>query len=446
MASKDTGIKLVRKANDLVEARYKFNIWETRIFTKMLTMVRKDDTDFQEYKIFLRDIITEFGLEKNRQSYQLLSDGADRLMNKIVTIIKKKDDGVIEKFKTPIIAGVKSFEGKLQYKKTYIGISFHPEMRPYLLELQREYLLYDVRNILKLPSGHSIRIYELLKQYEKIGKRTFFIDNLKAILGIEDKYPKFANLRQRVIDKAQIDLAEHTDISFTYEVIKRGRRIEKITFFINKNIPKRQERFQEQQKAQPDDASNGELFNDLYPLVKEWVSETDLKSWIDTFPAEQVRKGINYTLNLLHLNKLIDNVGGYMRRMVEKEDLVDPTEAKKEAAKKAKKLQREQAAKKATLEEELKALNQEQGREEAKVIEELFAKEDAKAAIIEQAKLHPMGKYDSSKSEEDNIAVNMFFRIAVNNAAKQLYSDAFQGVEAAYGPKIEALEQELRFL
>ena len=32
-------VRLVRKSNDLVEAKYKLDIWETRIFTKMVTMI-----------------------------------------------------------------------------------------------------------------------------------------------------------------------------------------------------------------------------------------------------------------------------------------------------------------------------------------------------------------------------------------------------------------------
>ena len=65
-------VKFVRKSNDLVEARYKFDIWETRLFTKMLTMINMDDEDFKDYRIYLRDIVREFELVKNKESYELL--------------------------------------------------------------------------------------------------------------------------------------------------------------------------------------------------------------------------------------------------------------------------------------------------------------------------------------------------------------------------------------
>jgi len=55
-------VKLIKKSNDLVEGRYRFDIWETRVFTKMLTLIRMDDEDFKEYRIYLKDVVHDFGL------------------------------------------------------------------------------------------------------------------------------------------------------------------------------------------------------------------------------------------------------------------------------------------------------------------------------------------------------------------------------------------------
>ncbi|WP_158242827.1 RepB family plasmid replication initiator protein [Siphonobacter sp. BAB-5405] len=45
-------VVLIRKSNALVEAHYKFTIWETRVFAKMISMIDWEDRDFKEYKIF----------------------------------------------------------------------------------------------------------------------------------------------------------------------------------------------------------------------------------------------------------------------------------------------------------------------------------------------------------------------------------------------------------
>jgi len=42
--------------------------------------------------------------------------------------------------------------------------------------------MYDMKHVLNISSSNSIRMYELLKAFEGIGKRTFEVDELKEIL------------------------------------------------------------------------------------------------------------------------------------------------------------------------------------------------------------------------------------------------------------------------
>ena len=63
-------VRFVRKSNDLVEAKYKFDIWETRVFTKMLTLIRPDDEDFKDYRVYLHEVIGDFDLKKNKEAYE----------------------------------------------------------------------------------------------------------------------------------------------------------------------------------------------------------------------------------------------------------------------------------------------------------------------------------------------------------------------------------------
>jgi hypothetical protein len=86
---------------------------------------------------------------------------------------------------------------------------------------------------MQLKSSFSIRIYELLKQYENFKERSFLVEDLRTMLGIEaDEYPKYGNFKQKVLNVAQKEIAEKTDISFEYEETKVGRGVGKIRFFI----------------------------------------------------------------------------------------------------------------------------------------------------------------------------------------------------------------------
>ncbi len=93
-------------------------------------------------------------------------------------------------------------------------------------------------NALILKSTNQLRMYELLKQYENIGKREFDIDDLRELLGIKpDEYSRWNNFKARVLDSCQQALAEKTDISFTYAPGKKGAGGKWLTiiFFISVN-------------------------------------------------------------------------------------------------------------------------------------------------------------------------------------------------------------------
>lgn len=75
-------------------------------------------------------------------------------------------------------------------------------------------------------------MYEILKQCERI----VILDDLKAMLGIgKEQYPRFKDFRKYVIEVCQQALEQYTDIKYTFEPIKRGRKIYALKFTITKN-------------------------------------------------------------------------------------------------------------------------------------------------------------------------------------------------------------------
>lgn len=223
----------VKKSHDLVTARYSFTLMEMRLFTIIVSLIDDRDEDFKIYKIPIKDIIDTFEL-KSKTIYAEISQLTTSMLKKVITIPLKENNQEKE-LKTTLVSSFKyNVNGR-----GIIEATFPPAMKPYLLQLKNKFLLYDLKNILKISSGNSIRMYELLKSYEGIGKRVFDIQELKQILGVEDKYSKFANFKTRILLKAQEDLLQHTDISFTFEEMsENSRRVEKIVFYIHKNTPK----------------------------------------------------------------------------------------------------------------------------------------------------------------------------------------------------------------
>ncbi len=233
---KNRGIKLIKKSNDLIEARYRFDIWETRVFTSILSEIELHDEDFRVYRVYLRDIIKEFNIN-NGDAYELLRQATHSLMNKKLYVNYEHDGAIREKIYHIIRKAdvMKSILDESRRKvNEYVDISIDPEMKPLLLELKSRFTTYDVQNVVKFKSSYTLRIYEHLKQYEKIGKRTMDIEYMKRIFELTTEYPLFANFYQKVIDPAFRDINEFTDLTITrIERIKAGKKVESLQFFFH---------------------------------------------------------------------------------------------------------------------------------------------------------------------------------------------------------------------
>ena len=120
----------------------------------------------------------------------------------------------------------------------YVEIDVHDDALPLFFNLKGNYVTYELWNALRLKSSNQLLMYELLKQYEKIGKLEISVSELREYLSFfPGQYPQFERFKTRVLDSCQKALSENTDIRFTYEHGKRGLRGKWLTiiFHIYKN-------------------------------------------------------------------------------------------------------------------------------------------------------------------------------------------------------------------
>jgi len=121
----------------------------------------------------------------------------------------------------------------------YIEIDAHDKALPLMFEFKTHYFSYSLWNALRLKSSNQLRMYEILKQYEKVGERILTVDELKELLGIgKNEYTRFGDFKNRVLDVCQQALSEQTDIKFSYESYgKKGKggKILRLKFTIKKN-------------------------------------------------------------------------------------------------------------------------------------------------------------------------------------------------------------------
>lgn len=220
---------LIEKKNVLNEMRsYNMKLQELRFFSIYLSKINPRDLSTR----LVRFPLSEFEriMELVRVQAKDIKPVVDSLLCKIVHIPTKNGGfTAFQLFK----------ECKVDHGEDgvwYVEIDAHDKALPLMFEFKDHYFKYELWNALRLTSSNHLRMYEILKQYEKMGERTFKIDELRSLLGIEKKeYPRWDRFQDRVLNSCQNALAEKTDLKFSYEPLRCGRKFTAIKFKIEKN-------------------------------------------------------------------------------------------------------------------------------------------------------------------------------------------------------------------
>ncbi|MGK0363306.1 MAG: plasmid replication initiation protein [Saprospiraceae bacterium] len=122
---------------------------------------------------------------------------------------------------------------------------FSEPLTPFLLQLN-EYSRISLSEVLSLSSGFSIRMYQVFRaELNKRQKHTdrssldYDLDDLRALIGVESKYPDFRNFRRRVLDVIEKEVTENTTINVEYELRKTGRKVTGVIFNFKNKRPKK---------------------------------------------------------------------------------------------------------------------------------------------------------------------------------------------------------------
>ena len=227
---------IIEKRNVLNEIRASnLTLQELRFFSIYLSKINPRDENTRSVKFPFADFkkIMDFG----KLNIQQLKNSADSILGKKVFI--------------PLESG--GFEGIVLFDKCkvdknsngewFVEISASNAVMLLMFDFKERYFRYELWNALRLRSPNQIRMYEILKQYENLGKREISVKDLRELLGISDtEYSSrtgWSDFKKGVLDSCQKALKEITDISYTYERGKTGTGGKWLTiiFHISKNVP-----------------------------------------------------------------------------------------------------------------------------------------------------------------------------------------------------------------
>ena len=209
-------------------------VQELRFFSIYLSKINPKDKSTRVVSFPLSDFQRIMGF--GRLNIKQLQASTDNLLCKIVHV--PNDNGLgwraFQLFKECHI-----FQD--QYGQWWVEIDAHDRALPLMFDFKNKYFKYELWNALRLKSPNQLRMYEILKQYEGLGKRELTVAELRNLLGIGNtEYTDrtgWSNFKKYVLDSCQEALKERTDICYTYErgKVGRGGKWLSIVFYIKKN-------------------------------------------------------------------------------------------------------------------------------------------------------------------------------------------------------------------
>jgi hypothetical protein len=169
------------------------------------------------------------------------------------------------------------------------------------------------------------------------------------------------------------------------------------------------------------------LFDEITRLVKGQVKETLIRQWIKDIPADQIRRGVRYTLQQLKSGAKIESVSGYMHKMVQQTSLFDAKVEERDRKEALKAKEREYADRKSELMNQFTALQTERAARIQEIVLQLFAIDPVmKQEVIEETRIATPEESENAEALFDSYyAKAAAFRASVNNKVMALLPDEF---------------------
>lgn len=226
---------LVVKGNNLIQKnRFELSLIEQKTVAYVCSMIQPMQTEesgFQiEYEFKIREYCKICGIDyDNGKNYQDVKATLKKLRDKSMWLTMPDGSETTVSWLDRVTANK---------KKGIVDIRLDDRLIPYLFDLKQQFTQYQLYNILGMKSAFSVRIYELMKSYSFRHTIEIDLDKLKKLLMVEDvkSYNRFADFRRFVLEKAQAEINELTDIDISFEPIKTGRKVTSIKFTIEEKF------------------------------------------------------------------------------------------------------------------------------------------------------------------------------------------------------------------
>lgn len=222
----------VVQANSLIGGKQALKLNSAKLIRAAIMQVVRADEELKPYIITIKDLADLLQVPTSN-IYRDVEEITDDIIKNPVFVREVSKGKTVRFIKIPWVS-------RCEYKADAgIAIKLNEELKPFLVNLREHYTQYELGEVLAMRSVYGIRLYEILQSkimsgtVPKTGIHIIVsVDELRECCACENKYPAFANFRDKVIDKArdEINRVSVFDLSYTYQ--KEGKTVKAIDFFM----------------------------------------------------------------------------------------------------------------------------------------------------------------------------------------------------------------------
>lgn len=283
------GYQLVYQGNRLIEAKYDLTLQEKRLILFAMSKIKPEKFKVEPITFSCSELSELCGLT-GESHYSELKKTTAKLMSRVF-VVRNLDEQTYTQLNWVTRSRYHEKEGTVEIK-------FNDDLGDFLIDLKKNFTAIPLAQTLSLSSLYAIRMYELLKQYESIGKRTFSLDELRETLGLsKEKLINYKDFRIKVLEISQRELSLKTDISFYFEEIKKSRRVTSLLFSIHPNDPQKRRLEIEKKKIVKKVKAEITFEYERKELKDLGFSFPTIRKFFTNFPEQQVCHALQVTLD-----------------------------------------------------------------------------------------------------------------------------------------------------
>jgi plasmid replication initiation protein len=213
-----------------------FNLNDYQVFLHLVSKIGGVDEFgkyLQPHELQREHILTakEFSKVFNadiHHSYRVLKKAIDKLMKTDIKVEQEDGSGFCRI----------NICSKAEYSKNLgrITVKFTDDIMPYLTQVRKKFVLYNLKEVANFGSLYTTRLYELIQEFKETGWLIKSIEQLRDVFATGHKFKTYNNFKQKTFAHACKEINDNYDMDLRFEEEKEGRKVVAVKFFFKKTL------------------------------------------------------------------------------------------------------------------------------------------------------------------------------------------------------------------